>query len=49
MWYLWAMIGCAGLCLRIPLFLVYWSDKKKKRAFEKKKKSSDDMTDLDHY
>ena len=49
MWYLWAMIGCSALCLGIPLFLVYWSDKKKKRAFEKKKKSSDDMTDLDHY
>ena len=49
MWYLWAMIGCAALCLGIPLFLVYWTDKKKKRSFEKKKKSSDDMTDLDHY
>ena len=36
MWYLWAMIGCAALCLGIPLFLVYWTDKKKKRAFEKK-------------
>ena len=49
MWYLWAMIGVAGLCLGIPLFLVYCTDKKKKRAFEKKNKSSDDMTDLDHY
>jgi hypothetical protein len=43
------MIGCAALCLGIPLFLVYWTDKRKKRAFEKKNKNSDDMTDLDHY
>ena len=49
MWYLWAMIGCAALCLGIPLFLVYWTDKKKQRAYNKRNKNSDDMTDLDHY
>ena len=49
MWYLWAMIGCAALCLGIPLFLVYWTDKKKQRAYNKRNKNSDDMADLDHY
>ena len=49
MWYLWAMIGCAVLCLGIPLFLVYWTDKKKRKEFQKKNKKSEDMSDLDHY
>ena len=49
MWYLWAMIGVAALTIGIPIFLVYWIDKKKKMAFEKRNKGSDDMSDLDHY
>ena len=49
MWYLYLMIGLAAVTLAVPLFLVYWTDKRKKRAFEKKNKSSDDMTDVDHY
>ena len=43
MWYLYLMIGLAAVTLAVPLFLVYWTDKKKRRAFEKKNKSSDDM------
>ena len=36
MWYLWAMIGCAALCLGIPIYLVYHIDKRKKTAHDKK-------------
>ena len=36
MWYLWAMIGCAALCIGIPMFLVYKADKRKKTAYDKK-------------
>ena len=36
MWYLWAMIGCAALCLGIPMYLVYHTDKRKKTAHDKK-------------
>ena len=49
MWYLYATIGLAAICLGIPIFLIYWTDKKKKMAFDKRNKGSDDMTDLDHY
>jgi len=56
MWYLYLMIGVAAVCIGIPLFLIYWTDKrskrsfeKSKRSFEKKNKKSDDMKDLDHY
>ena len=36
MWYLWAMIGCAALCIGVPLYLVYRTDKRKKTAHDKK-------------
>jgi hypothetical protein len=36
MWYLWAMIGCAALCIGIPLFLVYRADKRRKTRYDKK-------------
>jgi uncharacterized membrane protein YsdA (DUF1294 family) len=49
MWYLYFAIGLAAVCIGIPVFLVYWTDKRKKRAFEKRNKKSDDMKDLDHY
>ena len=49
MWYLYLMIGVAAVCIGVPLFLIYWTDKKKKMAFEKRNKKSDDMADLDHY
>ena len=57
MWYLYLTIGLAALCIGIPVFLVYWTDKRKKRSFEKRNKKSfekrnkksDDMTDVDHY
>jgi len=49
MWYLYLMIGVAALCIGIPVFLVYWTDKKKQRAYNKRNRNSDDMTDLDHY
>ena len=49
MWYLYLMIGVAAVCIGVPLFLIYWTDKRSKRSFEKKNKKSDDMTDLDHY
>ena len=49
MWYLYLMIGVAAVCIGVPLFLVYWTDKRSKRSFEKKNKKSDDMKDLDHY
>ena len=43
------MIGVAALTIGIPIFLVYWTDKKKQRAYDKRNKNSGDMTDLDHY
>ena len=50
MWYLYLMIGVAAVTLAVPLFLIYWADKKKKIAYDKKKnKNADDMKDLDHY
>ncbi len=49
MWYLYATIGLAAICLGIPIFLIYWTDKKKKIAYDKKNKKSDDMKDLNHY
>ena len=49
MWYLYAMIGVAAVCIGVPLFLIYWTDKRSKRSFEKKNRKSDDMKDLDHY
>ena len=30
------MIGCAALCLGIPILLVYRADKRKKTAYDKK-------------
>ena len=36
MWYLWAMIGCAALCIGIPMFLVYRADKSRKTRHDKK-------------
>ena len=49
MWYLYLTIGLAALCIGIPVFLVYWTDKRKRMSFEKRNKKSDDMADLDHY
>ena len=49
MWYLYLMIGVAAVCIGVPVFLVYWTDKKKQRAYNKRNKNSGDMTDLDHY
>jgi len=49
MWYLYLMIGVAAVCIGVPLFLIYWTDKRSKRSFEKRNKKSDDMTDVDHY
>ena len=49
MWYLYLMIGVAAVTLAVPLFLIYWTDKKKKIAYDKKNKNADDMKDLDHY
>ena len=49
MWYLYLMIGVAAVCIGVPLFLIYWTDKRSKRSFEKGNKKSDDMKDLDHY
>jgi len=49
MWYLYLTIGLAAVCIGIPVFLVYWTDKKKQRAYNKRNKNSGDMTDLDHY
>ena len=43
------MIGVAALTIGIPLFLIYWTDKKKKMAYDKRNRNSDDVTDLDHY
>jgi hypothetical protein len=30
------MIGCAALCIGVPLYLVYRTDKRKKTAYDKK-------------
>jgi len=49
MWYLYLMIGVAAVCIGVPLFLIYWTDKRSTRSLEKKNKKSDDMKDLDHY
>ena len=49
MWYLYFAIGLAAVCIGVPIFLIYWTDKRKKMAFEKRNKKSDDMVDLDHY
>ena len=49
MWYLYFAIGLAAICIGIPIFLIYWTDRKKKRAYDNRNKNSDDMTDLDHY
>jgi len=40
MWYLYLTIGLAAVCIGIPLFLIYWTDKRSKRSFEKKNKKS---------
>jgi len=49
MWYIYIAIGLAAVCLGIPLYLVYRTDKRRKRAFDKRNKNADDMNDLDHY
>jgi len=49
MWYLYFAVGLAAVCLGIPLYLVYRTDKRRKRAFDKRNKNADDMNDLDHY
>tara|TARA_B100000408_G_scaffold2278_1_gene1925 strand:- start:242 stop:367 length:126 start_codon:yes stop_codon:yes gene_type:complete len=41
MWYLYFAIGLAAVCLGIPIFLIYWTDKKKKRAYDKRNKKTD--------
>ena len=41
MWYLYFSIGLAAACIGIPLFLIYWTDKRSKRSFEKKNRGSD--------
>ena len=33
-WYLVAMIGLAALCIGIPLFLLYWFDKRRKKSHD---------------
>jgi len=30
------MIGCAALCIGVPLYLVYRTDKRKKTIYDKK-------------
>jgi len=35
-WYWYMSIGLAAVCLGIPIFLIYWVDKKKKREFDKR-------------
>jgi hypothetical protein len=35
------MIGVAAVTLAVPLFLVYWTDKKKKMAYDKRNKNID--------
>jgi len=30
MWYLYLMIGVAAVCIGVPLFLIYWTDKRSK-------------------
>ncbi len=49
MLYLYYAIGLAAICLGVPIFLIYWTDKKKKIAFDKRNKNVNDMKDLDHY
>ena len=39
MWYLYLMIGVAAVCIGVPLFLVYWTDKRKQKVIREKKKS----------
>jgi len=46
MWYLYLTIGLAAVCIGIPVFLVYWTDKRMKRSFAQRNKKSDDMKDL---
>jgi uncharacterized membrane protein YsdA (DUF1294 family) len=41
MWYLYFAIGLAVVCIGIPIFLVYWTDKKKKIAYDKRNKNTD--------
>jgi len=36
MWYFYFAIGLAAVCLGIPIFLIYWIDKKKKRKFDER-------------
>ena len=48
-WYWYMSVGLAAVCLGIPLYLVYRTDKRRKRAFDKRNKNADDMNDLDHY
>ena len=31
-WYWYMSIGLAAVCLGIPIFLIYWVDKKKKKS-----------------
>jgi len=35
-WYWYMSIGLAAVCLGIPIFLIYWIDKKKKRKHDKR-------------
>ena len=41
MWYLYLSIGLAALCIGIPIFLVYWIDKKRKMKYDKRNKNTD--------
>ena len=41
MWYLFMAIGLAAVCLGVPIFLIYWTDKKKKMAYDKRNKNTD--------
>jgi uncharacterized membrane protein YsdA (DUF1294 family) len=34
-------IGLAAVCLGVPIFLIYWTDKKKKMAYDKRNKNTD--------
>ncbi len=35
-WYWYMSIGLAAACLGIPIFLIYWVDKRKKKKYDKK-------------
>ena len=35
-WYWYMSIGLAAVCLGIPIFLIYWIDKKKKKKYDKR-------------